>query len=351
MAQDRFRGRYENIVGANVYWGDGDQDGGSPYLDEASVPDSRPADALFTHHGGRGEEGDRVVATKVERYTSAAEREAWLSAITTPAETAVLLAPESEVVALRRGVELFALHRPGPDTALGQIDMSTLVGGHTMLRLVGRALPEFRHLPTLVGYDHASGLAVADLRGEHGSLTCLLAQRSTRWHMEIERADMLHAVRRSPTAAGAAVRAALARHFMLPGGEMQAASLMAEGLVLLPYALVPVPLAPPRSAPTLSLGSALADGVTIDAGDTTAGEATTWRLRAEQLRLLNGHVWAKSATVTVTREAQAVGTASGPDGGWCIVATRRPLLKRLHTIQKELLEEAAAKPVGTCQRE
>ncbi|KAA0679571.1 MULTISPECIES: hypothetical protein [Alphaproteobacteria] len=59
---------------------------------------------------------------------------------------------------------------------------------------------------------------------------------------------------------------------------------------------------------------------------------------------------AKSATVTVTREGQAVGAASGPDGGWCIVATRRPLLERLHTVQKEILEEAAAKPVRTAPR-
>lgn len=72
------------------------------------------------------------------------------------------------------------------------------------------------------------------------------------WHRELDRAELLHAVRRSPTAAAAAVRAALAQHFMLPGGERQAASLIAEDLVLLPYALVPVPMAP-RSAPTLSL--------------------------------------------------------------------------------------------------
>lgn len=128
---------------------------------------------------------------------------------------------------------------------------------------------------------------------------------------------------------------------------MWAARLIAENLVLLPYALVPMPMAPPRRALTLSLGSALGDRMTIVEAGGAADGAGTWVLRAQQLRVLGGHVWANSDTVTAVRNGQAVGVASGPEGGWCIVAPRRPLLERLRTVQQEILKKASARPTGT----
>lgn len=97
---------------------------------------------------------------------------------------------------------------PTGAVGVGPARHPSFAAGHTMERLLGRALPKFQHLPKPVGYNQDSGLAVADVRGDNGSLACLLARRPTPGHRDLDRAEMLHAV-----------RATLAQHFMLPRGR------------------------------------------------------------------------------------------------------------------------------------